>query len=73
MRICFALIEDNDVKKIICAHEDDKGKGSYIGMPSRDFESVSTEKKVELLNEMIIALVKAHEVKKNINFKDYQR
>lgn len=74
IKICFQKFNDGTEWKLICAHEKDyEGSGCYISMPYDDFEKLGTEQKLEAMNDLIIAVTKAYEVKKDINFSDYQR
>lgn len=73
MKICFALLDNAGVQTIACAHEDEEGKGVYIGHHAQKFHEMTSEKQVEILNEMIIAVTKAADVKRDIKFGDYQR
>lgn len=76
-KVCFAIYEDeNDShkQKVICAHEKDyEGSGCYIAIDFDKFDKANSNQKIDMMNDMIVAVLKAHEVKKEINFKDYQR
>lgn len=70
IKICFAHHEG----KLICAHEKDyEGSGFIFRMNIEDFEKAKTDKKIEMLNDMIVAVTNAAEVKKDIKFQSYQR
>lgn len=59
---------------LVCAHEKDyNGKGSFVVSSWDNFTALTDEKKIEKLNDMIVALINHVEVKQNIEFKDYQR
>ncbi len=73
-KICFVNTEINGEKVLVCAHERDyDGKGSYIARKASDFEGKQLEKKVEIMIDMIVALLNHVEVKDNVKFSDYQR
>jgi len=74
-KICFALMTfDTDPKeKLICAYEAPDLEGMYIALDAEQFSGYSLIKQVENLNEMIIAVTKAADVKRGIKFSEYQR
>lgn len=73
-KICFAIYDDGKGNRLICAHEKDyDGDGSYIGIDFVDFEKADSQKKIEMINDMIVAVTKAVEVKRGIKFSDYHR
>lgn len=73
-KIAFAVYEEEGKgNRLICAHETNEGKGCYIGVDFEKFDKYSSAKKVELINEMIVAVTMAYEVKKDVDFKKYSR
>ncbi len=73
MKLCFALLNDAGVEKLVCAHELQTGEGVYMGISVDTFNALELDKKVEKINDMIGAVVHAADVKRNIKFSEYAR
>ncbi len=73
-KFCFTKYNNGQESLLVCAHEKDyNDSGSYVSCKYDDFEKLETDKKIEMINDMIIAVSKSCDVKNNIKFSDYNR